>query len=85
MKWLICTGCLKVQGNSKAVEKCERPKCSAFKFGKGNHLPNRVNKIKINPMKEQDLKRYFLMPGNMVSTYHYISWAICRLYHTKGM
>ena len=34
-------------------------------------------------MKEQDLKNDHLLPGQMVSTDHYISRAPGRLYHTK--
>ena len=35
-------------------------------------------------MKEQELKKDYLLPGQMVSTDHYISRATGRLYHTKG-
>ena len=35
-------------------------------------------------MKEQDLKKDHLMPGQMVSADHYISLAPGSLYHTKG-
>ena len=28
VQWLFCTGRLKVQGNSKALANCERPKCA---------------------------------------------------------
>ena len=50
-------GRLKVQGNSMAVANCERPKCATFEFGKGHCQPNKVNTIKKNTMKEQDLKK----------------------------
>ena len=40
--------------------------------------------INNNPMKEQELNKDHLLPVQMVSTYHYISQAPCRLYHTKG-
>ena len=36
VQWLIHTGILKVQGNSKAVVNCERPKCDAYEFKKGH-------------------------------------------------
>ena len=35
-------------------------------------------------MKEQDLKKDNLLPGQMVSADHYISRDPVRLYHTKG-
>ena len=73
-----------MQGISKAVANCERPKCSACEFGKGKILSNKVNTIKKNYMKEKDLKKDHLLPGNMVSTDQYISRAPVRIYHTKG-
>ena len=36
-------------------------------------------------MKEQELKKDYLLPGKMVSEDHYISRAPGRLYHTKGI
>ena len=84
VEWLIRTGRLKVQGNSKVVANCERPKCAACEFGKGHSRSNKVNTIKKNPMKEQELKKDHLLTGQMVSTHHYISRAPGRLYHTKG-
>ena len=84
MQWLIRIGSLKVQGNPKAVANFERPKCAACGFGKGHFRSNKVNTIKNNNMKEQDLKKYHILPGQMVSTYHYISQAPGRLYPTKG-
>ena len=35
-------------------------------------------------MKEQELKKDHILPGQMVSAYNYISRATGRLYHTKG-
>ena len=72
MTWFICTGSLKAQGNPKAVANCERPNCDACEFGKGNCRSNKVNKIKSNPMKGQELKIDHLLPGHMVSADHYI-------------
>ena len=43
-----------------------------------------MNIIKNNPMKEQDLKKDHLLPGQMVSADHYISRDPGRIYHTKG-
>ena len=68
-----------MQVNSKVVAKCEGPKCDACDFGKGHGQPNKVNKIKKNPMKEQELKKDHLLPGQMVSADHYISRAPGRL------
>ena len=73
-----------MQGNSKAVVNCEMLKCAACEFVKGHRQPNKVDIIKNNPMKEQDLKKNRLLPGHMVSAGHYISRAPGRLYHTKG-
>ena len=84
VQWLICTGCLKVHGNSKEVANCERPICAACEFGKGRLRPNKVNTIEKNPMKDQDLKKDHLLPGQMVSADHYISRSPRRFYHTKG-
>ena len=70
--------------NSEAVANCESTKCAACEFGKGHCRPNKINTIKKNPMKDQDLKKDHLLPGNMVSTDHYILQASVRLYHTKG-
>ena len=73
-----------MHGNSKEVANRERPKCAACEFGKGRCLPNKVNTINNNPMKVHELKKYHLLPGQMVSADHYISRAPGRLYHTKG-
>ena len=35
-------------------------------------------------MKDQELKKNYLLPGQMMSADHYISRAPGRLYHTKG-
>ena len=35
-------------------------------------------------MKEQELNKDHLLPGQMVSVYNYISRSLGRLYHTKG-
>ena len=73
-----------MQGKSKAVENCERPKCAAYDFRKGYSRPNKINTINKNPMKDQELKKDHLLPGKMVSSDHYISQAPVRFNHTKG-
>ena len=73
-----------MQGICKAEANNERPKCASCEFGKVHRRPNKINTIKKNPMKEQDLKKDYLLPGQMVSADHYISRAPSRLYHTKG-
>ena len=70
MQWQINTGSLKVQVNSKAVANCERPKCAAGESVKGRCQYNKINTIKNNPMKEQYIKKYHLLPGHMLSTDH---------------
>ena len=82
-QWLIRTGRLKVQGNSKAVANCENPKCAACEFVKVHRLPNKLNTIKKNPIKDQELNKGHLLSGKIVSADHYISRAPGRLYHTK--
>ena len=82
VQWLIRTGCLTVQANSKAVANCESPKCSACEFVKGYRRSNKVNTINKNPM--QDLNKDHLLPGQVVSVDHYISQDTGSLYHTKG-
>ena len=63
VQWLIRTLRLKVQINPKSEANCERPTCALCEFGKGHHRPNKVDTIKKNPMKEQDLKKDHLLPG----------------------
>ena len=63
---------------------CERSKCTACEFGKGHCRPNKVNIIKNNNMKEQEIKKGLLLPRQMVSADHYIPRAPGRLSHTKG-
>ena len=84
MKWLISTGRLKLQVNSQSVANYERPKCETCESVKGHRLSNKANTIKNNPMKEEELKKDHIMPGQMVSTYRYISRAPGRIYHTNG-
>ena len=80
---VIRTGRLKLQGNSKAVVNCGRPKCADYEFGKDHRRPDKINTMKKNYMKEQELRKDHLLPGQMVSAYHYISRAPGRLHHTK--
>ena len=61
VQWLIRTWRLKVKRYSKTVANCEGPKCASCEFGKGHRRPNKVNKIKKNTMKNQELKDDNLM------------------------
>ena len=72
-----------MQVNSKAVANCERPKFAACEFLNGHCRSNKFNTINNNPMNDQEIKKDHLLPGNMVSTYHYISRAPGRIYHKK--
>ena len=69
--------------NSKAVINFKRPEYLAGGFGNCRCRPNKVNTIKKNPMKKQELNKYPLLPGHMVSSDHYISKAIGRPLRTK--
>ena len=68
----------------QGVANCESPKCATCEFGTGHRQPNKINTIKKNPVKEQEIKKDHLLPGKMVSADHYISWDTSRLYHKKG-
>ena len=81
---LIHTGILKVQGNPKAMSNYERTECSGCYFRKGHRRPNKINTTMKKPVKEGELKKDLLLPGKIVSAYHYILQAKCRIYHTKG-
>ena len=72
-----------MQGNPKVVANCKRPKCAACEFGKVHSRPNKINTIKKNPMKDQELKNDHLLSVQMVSVDHYILWDPGRLYHRK--
>ena len=72
VQWLICAWHIKVKGNYKAVANCERTKCAACEFGKCHCRPNKVKITKKNNMKEQDLKKDHLLPGQILSADHYI-------------
>ena len=73
-----------MQVNSRAVVKCESTNCAAYEFGKFHCLSNKVNTIKNNPMKEHDLKKDNLLPGQIVSADHYIYQDPGLLFHSKG-
>ena len=64
-----------MQGDYNAVSNCESTKCSACDFGKVHRQSNKLNTIKNNHMKEQDLNNDNILPGQMVSVDHYISRA----------
>ena len=83
VQWLIYTGHLKLRVNSKAVDNYERPKCAACESLKGNCQPDKINTTKNNTTKEQEINKYHLLPGKMVSIDHYFLRDSCRLYHTK--
>ena len=61
----------------------KRTKCTSYEFGKVHSRTNKVNSIKKNPMKYQDINNDHIMPGHMLSADHYILWATGRLYHTQ--
>ena len=73
-QWLIRTGRLKVQENTKLMSNFERSKCSACEFGKVHRQSNKVSTTKNNLMKDQNIKKDHILSGQMVSEYHYITW-----------
>ena len=79
----MLTGCLKVQGKPKAVYNCEHIKCAACEFGKDHYQPDKRQKTKKNPMKNQYSKKHNPMHRQTVFVDKYISRATGRLYHTK--
>ena len=83
VKWLIFTGCMNVQVNANSVANCESPKCDVCEFGKFHRIPNKINNVKENPMKYQEINKDHILPGHMFSSYHYISWYPVRIYHKR--
>ena len=57
----------------KKMSNCERTKCAACEFGKGHRQPNKLKKMKNNPIKEKDLKKDHILPGNNVNRSLYIA------------
>ena len=53
-------------------------------FVKGYCLSNKVNTIKKNTMKDQDINKDHLHHVHMMSAYHYILRSPCKIYHKKG-
>ena len=84
MQWSIHTWRLKVQVNYKEVENFVSTKCGSCEFGKGCFLPDKIKRVKDNTAKGKDLKMYHILPGQMVSSDHYISRNTCRIFHTRG-
>ena len=68
---------------SKAVANCESPKYISCEFGNFHPQPNKINTTTKDTMKEQDIKKYHLLTGHMVSADHYISRDPVNIYHTR--
>ena len=62
-----------MQLNFRAVENCERPRCSGCEFVRGSCKPYKVKTTNNNPIKEQDLKKDSLLTGQILSSHNYIS------------
>ena len=75
---------MRVKVYSNAVSKCESPKWDACYFGKGCCQPNKIKTSKKNPIKDQNLRKDNILPGQVVYSDHYILQYLGRLYHTKG-
>ena len=81
-KWSIlqCVSCCKEIPMRGAVFKSQ---VGCLWFLKEHSWYNKVNTIKKNPMKDQELNKDHFLPVNIVSADHYISWTLVRLYHKK--
>ena len=73
-----------MQVNCKTVDNFERTKCAACEYGKVHCQPDKLKTTNNNHMKDQEFIKDHILPGQMVSEYHYISRVPGRLYHTKG-
>ena len=71
-------------GHSNAVASWEQPESAVCEFLNGHCRPDKINTTNKNRMKDQKLKKDHNITGNMVSAYHYILRAPCRLYCTKS-
>ena len=60
---LICTGLMRLQGNSKVEANRERPNCTVCDLVNGHCQPDKINIIRHYPMKYQDLNKDHIIPG----------------------
>ena len=84
VQWLIRTGHLNEQENTKTVSNIERPKCDEFEFGKVHFLTNKIKTTKKSSTKEQEINKYQLLTGHMVSEYYQIFLYPGIIYHTMS-
>ena len=59
-------GYFKGENKSNFSGQFQMPKCSACDFGKGQRRPDKINTVKKNPMKNQDLNNNHILSVNIV-------------------
>ena len=83
IRFLARSGKLPVK-NPKMVANCDKVLCSACQFGKASRRPAGTSKQIKDPLKEMELKKNDLTPGQRVSVDHFQSALPGRLYSSKG-
>jgi hypothetical protein len=68
----------------KAASNCKHPKCASCQFGKMKRKPTPSSTSQPVTSNEGALKRGNLLPGQQVSTDHFICHSKGRLYESKG-
>ena len=47
------------------------PKCDAYEFGQVHFQPDKTDMINNNHMKDQELKKHYIMPVHMLYLHNY--------------
>ena len=69
VQWLIHTGLIKVQVNTRYLDNCEITKFSFCEFGNGHHRPDKINSNKKNPIRSDPVQDvpFFYTPSHFSS------------------